>query len=111
MLAEQGENINTVLGTAEDAGNELIAVSRSLQNVATKLDSLVDTLQVTANDTDRLINDEGAELITSGKPPLNHGGNSRTPPRISWLSMKIHCTIFPRKGFMNSLCFCRKHGI
>jgi phospholipid/cholesterol/gamma-HCH transport system substrate-binding protein len=67
MLAEQGENINTVMVTAEDAGNELIAVSRSLQNVATKLDSLVDTLQVTANDTDRLINDEGTELINEWK--------------------------------------------
>lgn len=67
MLAEQGEQINAVLLTAEDAGKELIDVSRSLQNVAVKIETLVDTLQVTADGTNQLISEDGAELVAEWK--------------------------------------------
>ena len=63
MLAEQGEHIDAVLLTAEEAGNEIITVSRSLQEVAIKIDGLVDTLQVTADGTTQLINEDGTELV------------------------------------------------
>jgi len=63
MLAEQGENVTMAIATAHDAGNELIAVGQSLQKVATKIDSLVDTLQVTADGANQLIADDGTTLV------------------------------------------------
>lgn len=66
-LAKQGDNVDTLLVTANDAGTELIEVSESLQNVVTKIDSLVETLKVTADGTNRLISEEGTELVDEWK--------------------------------------------
>jgi phospholipid/cholesterol/gamma-HCH transport system substrate-binding protein len=66
-LAEQGENVDALLLTANDAGTELIEVSRSLQDVVTKVDSLMETLQVTAEGTNQLITEDGAELVEEWK--------------------------------------------
>lgn len=63
MLAEQGENVTTLLVTANDAGTELVTVSQSLREVVTKIDSLVDTLEVTADGANQLITDDGTRLV------------------------------------------------
>jgi len=63
ILTEQGENVTTFLATANDAGNELIAVGQSLQETATKIDFLVDTLQVTTDGANQLITDDGTRLV------------------------------------------------
>lgn len=67
MLADQGDTINTALATANNAGNELIAMSQAFQDVAAKIDTLVATLQVTANDTNQFIVGEGNELVLEWK--------------------------------------------
>ena len=67
MLADQGDTINTALATANTAGNELIAMSQAFKEVAAKIDTLVDTLQVTADDTNQLIAGEGSELVMEWK--------------------------------------------
>lgn len=63
ILAEQGESINTVIATANDAGNELVVLSQSLKQVVIKVDSLVDTLQFAAEDANELIADDGTKLV------------------------------------------------
>ena len=63
MLAEQGENVTTLLVTANDAGTELVTVSQSLREVVTKIDSLVDTLDVTADGANQLITNDGTRLV------------------------------------------------
>ncbi len=66
-LADQGEHIDTLLVTANDAGTEMIEVSRSLQNVVAKVDTLVETLQVTVDGTNQLITEDGTELVEEWK--------------------------------------------
>lgn len=63
MLAEQGENVTTLLVTANDAGTELVTVSQSLREVVTKIDSLVDTLEVTADGANQLLTNDGTRLV------------------------------------------------
>ena len=66
-LAEQGETIDTVMATANEAGNELVAVTQSLQNVIAKIDSFVDTLQVTTDNANEMLTDDGVQLIDEWK--------------------------------------------
>lgn len=63
ILAEQSENINTVIATANDAGNELVALSQSIKKVVIKVDSLVDTLQLAADGASELIDDDGTKMV------------------------------------------------
>jgi len=62
-LAGQSEKISAVLTTANDTGLELIALSQSINEVVTKLDSLVTTVQITADNTNELISGDGTELV------------------------------------------------
>jgi phospholipid/cholesterol/gamma-HCH transport system substrate-binding protein len=66
-LAEQGEKMDDLLVTANDAGAEIIAVSRSLQQLVTKVDILVESLQVAADGTQQLISKDGTELVVEWK--------------------------------------------
>lgn len=67
ILVEQSENIDKVLVTADEAGNEVIIASRSVQKSAARIDALVETLQATADDTGQLISEDGAELAEEWK--------------------------------------------
>jgi phospholipid/cholesterol/gamma-HCH transport system substrate-binding protein len=66
-LAEQADNVDALLVTANDAGTEMIEASKLLQNVVTKVDALVDTLQVTADGTNQLIREDGTEVVEEWK--------------------------------------------
>lgn len=67
ILVQQIENIDKVLVTADEAGNEVITASRSVQKSAARIDALVETLQATADDTSQLISEDGAELAGEWK--------------------------------------------
>ena len=62
-LAEQSGNIGKALATVNDTGSELIELSRSIQKVVVKLDTLVDTLHVTAAETNVLISGDVTTLV------------------------------------------------
>ena len=66
-LAEQGENIDTAIVTVNEAGSELVAVTQSLQKVIAKVDSFVDTIQVTTDNANELLTDDGVQLINEWK--------------------------------------------
>lgn len=67
LLVEQGETIDKALVTADEAGNEVITASKSVQRSAARIDALVETLQATADDTSQLISEGGAELVQEWK--------------------------------------------
>ena len=66
-LLQQSEKIDAVLVTLNEAGNEVIAASRSVEGSTAKFNTLVESMQVTSNDASRLITEDGTDLVNEWK--------------------------------------------
>ena len=62
-LVEQSDDVGAVLTTVNDAGNELIELSRTLREVSGKIEALVDTTTATVDHADTLFTEDGKVLV------------------------------------------------
>jgi len=62
-LVDQNDNISNMFVTIHDAGNEFKALSKSLNNSITKIDTLVDRLNIAADSANAVINEDARHLI------------------------------------------------
>lgn len=63
-LAEQSDAFGTTLATINATGEEVITLSRSLGDVAAKIDTLIDTINNTADNANQLITQDTKRLIS-----------------------------------------------